>query len=70
MVEKKKGEVKFRPPEVQVVADMPGDDEMREKLDEMKTNDGYEGSCGPDQRNRKQNHAEKLRYENADKIYE
>jgi hypothetical protein len=31
---------------VKVVADMPGDDEMREELETMKKNDGYPGSCG------------------------
>ncbi|WP_158453679.1 hypothetical protein [Paenibacillus beijingensis] len=32
--------------EVKVVAEMPGDSEMREQLDEMQANDGFPGSCG------------------------
>jgi hypothetical protein len=31
---------------VKVVAEMAGDEQMREKLDEMKKNDGYPESCG------------------------
>lgn len=31
---------------VKVVAEMPGDDEMRSSLQERKENDGYPGSCG------------------------
>ncbi|WP_179223786.1 hypothetical protein [Paenibacillus tyrfis] len=31
---------------VKLVAEMPGDEEMREHLEEMKRNDGYPGSCG------------------------
>lgn len=46
MIESKKGHVEFRQPEVKLVAEMPGDEEMRENLEEMKLNDGYEGSCG------------------------
>jgi hypothetical protein len=41
-----KGFVKFRQPPVKLVADMPEDEEVREHLDEMKANDGYQGSCG------------------------
>jgi len=33
-------------PEVKLVAEMPGDREMQEHLQEMKENDGYPGSCG------------------------
>jgi hypothetical protein len=29
-----------------IVAEMPGDDEMRDRLQEMKEHDGYPGSCG------------------------
>ncbi|MBB6678110.1 hypothetical protein H4Q31_12450 [Cohnella lubricantis] len=29
-----------------VVAEMPGDDEMRSRLEQQKKNDGYPGSCG------------------------
>jgi hypothetical protein len=42
----KKGLVEFRQPPAQLVADLPDDEEMREHLDEMKANDGYQGSCG------------------------
>jgi hypothetical protein len=40
--------IQRKPPEQRVimVAEMPQDEEMREKLDEMKQNDGYQGSCG------------------------
>jgi hypothetical protein len=31
---------------VKIVAEMPGDKEMRENLQEMKENDGYPDSCG------------------------
>lgn len=41
-----KGHVEFNQTPVKLVADMPEDEEMREHLDEMKANDGYEGSCG------------------------
>lgn len=39
------GHVEFHQPPVKLVADLPSDDEMREHLDEMKENDGYQGSC-------------------------
>jgi hypothetical protein len=42
---KNKGHVEFRQPAVQLAADLPGDEEMREHLDEMKQNDGYPGDC-------------------------
>jgi hypothetical protein len=32
--------------QVKVVAEMPGDSEMRDQLQEAKENDGYPGSCG------------------------
>jgi hypothetical protein len=41
----KKGRVEFQQPPVKLVAEMPGDEEMRQDLDEMKMNDGYQGSC-------------------------
>ncbi|MFS0839119.1 hypothetical protein [Paenibacillus sp. 1P03SA] len=41
-----KGRVEFRQPPVKLTADLPGDPEMREHLDEMRENDGYPGSCG------------------------
>jgi hypothetical protein len=41
-----KGHVEFRQPPAQLTADLPGDPEMREHLDEMRANDGYPGSCG------------------------
>lgn len=44
----KRGHVEFKQTPVKLVADMPEDEEMREHLDEMKANDGYEGSCGID----------------------
>lgn len=31
---------------VKIVAEMPGDDEMRNNLEEWQKNDGYPGSCG------------------------
>lgn len=40
-----KGHVEFHQPLVKLVADLPTDDEMREHLDELKENDGYQGSC-------------------------
>lgn len=40
-----KGHVEFRQPQAKLVADMPGDEEMREHLDEMKESDGFPGSC-------------------------
>ncbi|WP_197479924.1 hypothetical protein [Paenibacillus swuensis] len=42
---KPKGHVEFHEPP-SIVAEMPDDEEMRDHLDEMKRNDGYEGSCG------------------------
>lgn len=41
-----RGHVEFRQPPVQLAADMPEDEEMREHLEEMKASDGYPGSCG------------------------
>lgn len=32
--------------EVKIVAEMPGDQEMRDQTKDMKEHDGYEGSCG------------------------
>ncbi|XEC92884.1 hypothetical protein AB6A23_15980 [Paenibacillus tarimensis] len=47
MTDKKtKGHVEFNPSPVQVTADRPGDEEMREQLDEMIQQDGFPGSCG------------------------
>jgi hypothetical protein len=43
--DKPKGHVEFRQPLVKLVADIPGDDILREHLDEMIQNDGYPGSC-------------------------
>jgi hypothetical protein len=43
---KPKGHVEFRQPPVKLVAEAPGDEEMRGRLDEMRMNDGYPGSCG------------------------
>lgn len=43
---RKKGQVEFKQPPAQLVADIPGDEEMRENLDEMKRNDGHPDSCG------------------------
>jgi hypothetical protein len=40
-----KGHVEFKQPSVKLIADMPEDEEVREHLDEMKLNDGYQGSC-------------------------
>ncbi len=34
------------PGKVKLVAELPGDEEMREHLEKMKRNDGYPGSCG------------------------
>lgn len=42
---KPKGHVEFHQPAVKLVADIPGDEEMREHLDEMMQTDGYPGSC-------------------------
>jgi hypothetical protein len=45
----KQGEHKEKPepaPKVKIVAEMPGDREMQDNLQEMKENDGYPGSCG------------------------
>jgi hypothetical protein len=41
-----KGYVGFNEPYVKLVVDLPADEEIREHLDDMKANDGYEGSCG------------------------
>lgn len=41
-----KGHVEFRQPAAKLVADAPGDEQMRENLDEMRMNDGFPGSCG------------------------
>lgn len=43
---KRKGRVEFRQPPVKLVADIAGDAEMRENLEDMQMNDGYQGSCG------------------------
>lgn len=43
---KGKGHVEFRQSAVKLVADLPGDEEMREHLDEQIAKDGYPGSCG------------------------
>jgi hypothetical protein len=32
--------------QVKIVAEMPGDREMQDELQELKENDGYPGSCG------------------------
>jgi hypothetical protein len=45
--DKPKGHVEFRQPPVKLIADIPGDDVMREHLDEMIQNDGFPGSCSP-----------------------
>ncbi|MBD0381431.1 hypothetical protein [Paenibacillus sedimenti] len=42
---KPKGHVEFHQPPVKLVADIPGDEIMREHLDEMMEKDGYPGSC-------------------------
>jgi hypothetical protein len=44
---KPKGHVEFHQPPSKLIADIPGDDVMREHLDEMIQNDGYPGSCPP-----------------------
>ncbi|MFD0676066.1 MULTISPECIES: hypothetical protein [unclassified Paenibacillus] len=41
---KLKGHVEFNQPQVKLVADLQGDEEMREHLDEMKEN-SFPGSC-------------------------
>jgi hypothetical protein len=43
-----KSKMQRKPPEqqVKVVAEMPEDEEMRDKLEETKEHDGYPGSCG------------------------
>ncbi|MEG6589708.1 hypothetical protein [Paenibacillus barengoltzii] len=43
----KRGHVEFRPPMIQLAADLPGDEDMREHLNDLKMNDGFQGSCGP-----------------------
>ncbi|GIP39452.1 hypothetical protein J31TS4_27320 [Paenibacillus sp. J31TS4] len=40
-----KGRVEFRQPAVKLVAELPDDEAMRERLEEAKETDGYEGSC-------------------------
>ncbi len=45
MDNKPKGHVEFRQSPVKLVADLPGDEAMREHLDETMQNDGYKGSC-------------------------
>jgi len=35
-----------RPPRVKVVAEIPGDDRMREQMKERKKRDGHPDSCG------------------------
>jgi hypothetical protein len=55
--QKRKGHVEFRQPLVKLVADIPGDAKVREKLEDMQMSDGYPGSCGivgSDQRDRGQ----------------
>ncbi|MFC0213137.1 hypothetical protein ACFFK0_11845 [Paenibacillus chartarius] len=47
MTERKpKGLVEFRQPPAKLVADIPGDEEMREHLEETMHGDGYPGACG------------------------
>lgn len=49
--------MEFRQPLVKLVADIPGDAKVREKLEDMQMSDGYTGSCGivdSDQRDRGQ----------------
>lgn len=70
MEQKKKGQVQFNPPAVQLTAQLPEDEAMRDELHKMKLSDGFEESCGPEEAKQKKTHSEKLRYENADKIYE
>jgi hypothetical protein len=41
----KRGHVEFKQPAVKLVADLPVDEEVRESINEMKLNDGYQGSC-------------------------
>lgn len=41
----KRGHVEFHPPAVKLTAELPGDENMRKHLDELKANDGYQGSC-------------------------
>lgn len=42
---KPKGFVQFREPAAKLTADLPGDEEMREHLEETMQNDGYPGGC-------------------------
>ncbi|TVX97434.1 hypothetical protein [Paenibacillus cremeus] len=44
--QKSKGHVEFRQPSVKLVADIRGDAQMRENIDDMQMSDGYPGSCG------------------------
>ncbi|WP_426454464.1 hypothetical protein ACP26L_17605 [Paenibacillus sp. S-38] len=45
MTKQPKGHVEFHAPVVKLTADLPGDEEMREHLEETIANDGYPGSC-------------------------
>ncbi|MCK8490155.1 hypothetical protein M0651_23615 [Paenibacillus sp. MBLB2552] len=40
-----RGHVEFHPPAVKLTADLPGDEQMREHLNELKMNEGFQGSC-------------------------
>ncbi|MED4604464.1 hypothetical protein P9314_27935 [Paenibacillus validus] len=42
---KPKGHVEFNQSPAKLAADLPGDGEMREHLEETMQNDGYPGSC-------------------------
>ncbi len=44
--EHRNGHVEFHAPAVQLTAEMPEDERIREQLPAMKATDGYEGSCG------------------------
>lgn len=41
----KRGQVEFHSPAVKLTAELPSDEKMREHLDELKANDGFQGSC-------------------------
>ncbi|MDU2243780.1 MAG: hypothetical protein E7E23_24760 [Paenibacillus sp.] len=41
----KRGHVEFNPSVVKLTADLPGDEPMREHLNDLKMNDGFQGSC-------------------------
>ncbi|MCZ8521827.1 MULTISPECIES: hypothetical protein [Paenibacillus] len=45
MTDHPKGHVEFHPPAVRLAADLPGDEDMREHLEETMASDGYPGSC-------------------------